>query len=102
MTPSSYIQRPNRPLRAYALWYLVFLYIPVLFLPLFLFNDSIYIAFPLKGFTTEWYQDLFANEPLFAALINSLKVGAVASVLATALGIFAAESDPISLDTELA
>ena len=92
MTPSSYIQRPNRPLRAYALWYLVFLYIPVLFLPLFLFNDSIYIAFPLKGFTTEWYQDLFANEPLFAALINSLKVGAVASVLATALGIFAAKA----------
>ena len=92
MTPSSYIQRPNRPLRAYALWYLVFLYIPVLFLPLFSFNDSIYIAFPLKGFTTEWYQDLFANEPLFAALINSLKVGAVASVLATALGIFAAKA----------
>ena len=34
----SYIQRPNRPLHIYALLYLAFLYIPVLFLPLFSFN----------------------------------------------------------------
>ena len=39
----------------YAVIYLAFIYVPVLFLPLFSFNDSIYIAFPLKGFTLEWY-----------------------------------------------
>ena len=32
--------------------YLVFLYGPVLLLPLFSFNDSIFVAFPLTGFTT--------------------------------------------------
>ena len=92
MKDVSYIDRPNRPLHVYALFYLAFLYIPVLFLVLFSFNDSIYVKFPLEGFTTKWYADLFHNEPMFAALINSLKVGAVTSVLATVLGIFGAKA----------
>ena len=92
MSETSYIQRPNRPLQYYALVYLAFLYIPVLFLPLFSFNDSIYITFPLKGFTTSWYAQLFDNEPMFAALMNSLKVGVTTSVIATFLGIFGAKA----------
>ncbi len=90
MKDLSYIQRPNRPLHIYALLYLAFLYIPVLFLPLFSFNDSIYIAFPLKGFTTKWYASMIGNGPLLAALVNSIKVGAATAVLATILGIFGA------------
>ena len=43
MTEAAYIDRPNRPLYLYALAYLAFLYVPVLFLPLFSFNDAIYI-----------------------------------------------------------
>ncbi len=92
MTEASYIQRPNRPLYAYAHLYLAFLYIPVLFLPLFSFNDAIYIAFPLKGFTTKWYEGMLNNEPMFAALINSVKVGAATAVIATILGIFGAKA----------
>ena len=92
MNEISYISRHNRPLYAYALLYLAFLYVPVLFLPLFSFNDSIYIAFPLKEFTTKWYVQLFNNEPLFAALMNSVRVGAATSVIATVLGIFAAKA----------
>lgn len=92
MTDVSYIKRPNRPLHVYALCYLAFLYIPVLFLPLFSFNDSIYIAFPLKGLTTNWYAKMASDEPMRAALINSLKVGAVASAVATLLGILGAKA----------
>lgn len=92
MSETSYINRPNRPLHVYAITYLAFLYVPVLFLPLFSFNDSIYVAFPFKGFTTQWYEQLFNNEPMIAALINSLKVGVTSSVLATFLGIFAAKA----------
>ena len=87
-----YIERPNRPLMVYAFLFLAFLYIPVLFLPLFSFNDSIYISFPIKGWTLQWYRDMFNNEPLFAALMNSVRVGAVTSVAATFLGIFAAKA----------
>ncbi len=92
MKDLSYIDRPNRPLHIYALLYLAFLYIPVLFLVLFSFNDSIYVTFPLAGFTTQWYSELFDNEPMFAALMNSLKVGGVTSVFATVLGIFGAKA----------
>ncbi len=92
MKELSYIDKPNRPLHMYALLYLAFLYIPVLFLVLFSFNDSIYVTFPLAGFTTQWYSELFDNEPMFAALMNSLKVGGVTSVFATVLGIFGAKA----------
>ena len=92
MKDLSYIQRPNRPLHSYALLYLAFLYVPVLFLPLFSFNDSIYIAFPMKGFTTKWYASMINNEPMLAALVNSIQVGAATSVFATILGIFGAKA----------
>ncbi len=84
--------RSNRPLRFYAVLYLAFLYIPVLFLPLFSFNDSIFIAFPLHGFTTKWYTAMFNNEPMHAALMNSIRVGAATSVFSTFLAIFAAKA----------
>ena len=38
-------------LRTYAILYLIFLYAPIILLPLFAFNDGTIIAFPLKGFT---------------------------------------------------
>ena len=85
-------KRPSRALGIYAVAYLAFLYIPVLFLPLFSFNDSVYVTFPLKGFTTEWYESMFSDEQMQAALWNSIKVGAVASVVATMLGLFAAKA----------
>jgi len=80
------------PLHIYAVIYLAVLYIPVLVLPVFSFNDSIYVAFPLKGFTTFWYIDLLQNEPMLAAFLNSLKVGLTTSIIATTLGIFAAKA----------
>jgi spermidine/putrescine transport system permease protein len=88
----SYIDRPNRPLFVYAVLFLAFLYVPVLFLPLFSFNDSIYIKFPIENWTLQWYRDMFNNEPMIAALMNSIRVGAVASVLSTFLGIFGAKA----------
>ena len=64
----------------------------MLVLPLFSFNDSIYIAFPLKEFTTKWYEEMFANQQLLAALVNSLRVGAATAVFATILGVFGAKA----------
>ena len=87
-----YIERPNRTLAIYAILFLAYLYIPVLFLPLFSFNDSIYIAFPIENWTTRWYRDMWANDPMFAALGNSIRVGIIVSVIATFLGIFGAKA----------
>jgi len=76
----------------YALLYLVFLYAPVALLPLFSFNNSLFIAFPLSGFTTRWYAEMAADEAMHAALWNTLKVGAAASLLSTLLGLLAAKA----------
>ena len=49
-------------LSVYAVLYLVFLYTPVLLLPLFSFNDGTIVAFPIKGFTFRWYVELAGQE----------------------------------------
>ncbi len=79
-------------LRVYAFAYLLFLYAPVALLPIFAFNDSQIIAFPLSGFTDRWFGELWEAEPLHESLMNSLFVGITSSVLATLLGICAARA----------
>lgn len=76
----------------YSIFFVILLYAPVLLLPLFSFNDSIYIAFPLKDFTTKWYVGMTRNPALIAALQNSLKVGIPVAVISTVLGLLAAKA----------
>lgn len=77
-------------LLAYAIAFLVFLYGPVLLLPLFSFNDANYAIFPLKGFTFKAYIQM-ANDPgLMAALKNSLGVAVSVSLVSTVFGLLAA------------
>lgn len=76
----------------YAVLYIAFLYVPPLFLPLFSFNDSIYVAFPLKGFTFKWYGEMAKSSGLLDALYNSIKVGAVVCIVSTVFGILAAKA----------
>jgi spermidine/putrescine transport system permease protein len=82
----------NRSLLFYAFGYLAFLYVPVLVLPVFSFNNSEFIAFPLSGFTTRWYAGLAADTAMQHALGNSLKVGSVTALLSTLLGLTAAKA----------
>lgn len=79
-------------LTLYTIAFLAFVYVPVLLLPLFSFNDSIYITFPLKGFTLDWYQELLDNEQLLDSLKASLKVGATVAIVSTFLGFLAARA----------
>ncbi len=79
-------------LTIYAVTYMVFLYAPVILLPLFAFNSSTIVAFPLSGFTTEWFDGLWQTETLHTALWNSLVVGVATALLSTLLGAFAARA----------
>ena len=79
-------------LRIYALVYLLFLYAPIVLLPIFAFNDGTIIAFPLKGFTLQWFSEMFANPTLGRALRNSLIIAISSAIMATTLGIFAARA----------
>lgn len=79
-------------LGVFAVLYVIFLYGPVLLLPLFSFNDSIYVAFPLKEFTFKWYHEMIANTQLIKALYASVKVGVAVAFVSTILGILAAKA----------
>lgn len=79
-------------LRTYAYFYLLFLYAPIILLPVFAFNDGTIIAFPLKGFTVEWFRQMATNATLRGAVQNSLIIAVSASILATTLGVFAARA----------
>lgn len=83
--------RPNG-LTVYAIFFLIFLYGPVLLLPLFSVNNSIYITFPLKGFTFDWYRQMGQNQQMIDAFKASLKVAASVSVISTIFGFLAAKA----------
>jgi spermidine/putrescine transport system permease protein len=76
----------------YGVFFVLLLYGPVLLLPPFSFNDNIYIAFPFKGFTIKWYQEMASSAPLMAALKNSLTVGIPVAIISTVLGLLAAKA----------
>jgi spermidine/putrescine transport system permease protein len=74
----------------YAGFFLLFLYGPVLLLPLFSLSDGTAIAFPIRGFTLRWYRELAADGQLFVSLVNSLRVALVVAAGATLLGVMSA------------
>ncbi|WP_409561101.1 ABC transporter permease [Hyphomicrobium sp. MC8b] len=74
-------------LKGYILAYVLFLYLPIAIIPIFSFNNSIQAAFPLSGFTLEWYRSLVNNENLHRAFETSLIVGFSAAFLATSIGM---------------
>jgi len=76
----------------YAILYLIFLYAPIVLLPIFAFNDATIIAFPLTGFTTGWFAELATNTALHGAVRNSLFIALMSAVIATGLGTMAARA----------
>jgi spermidine/putrescine transport system permease protein len=83
---------PSPALMTFAFGYLLFLYVPLLMLPLFAFNDSAFIAFPLKGYTTKWFEQALADEDMLHALWASIRVALISAIAATALGLLAAKA----------
>jgi putative spermidine/putrescine transport system permease protein len=69
---------------------LVFLVAPILVIVPLSFSAGSFLHFPLPGVSLRWYHDFFTSELWLPALKNSLIVGAGATVIATALGTFAA------------
>ena len=68
----------------------VFLYLPLVVLVIFSFNDNNAPVLPLKGFTTHWYHDALANTLLVDALKRSVVLAAFNGLLATLMAIMAA------------
>lgn len=67
----------------------VFLYLPIVTVVIFSFNESRQVTIWSK-FSTKWYVALWENEGLFNAVIASLKLATVSATLAVILGTLAA------------
>ena len=86
------MSKSGKYLKIFALTYLVFLYAPSLLLPIFSFNKSQIIAFPLTGFSFQWFETLLYQDSLHQALKNSLIVAISSCILATILGTLASRA----------
>jgi spermidine/putrescine transport system permease protein len=76
-------------LRALFAFFVAFLYVPLLLLVVFSFNDNDLPVFPLRGFTTRAYEQFLSNPQLKASVVTSVKVSTAASIAAVVLGLLA-------------
>ncbi len=67
----------------------LFLYLPIIILVIFSFNDSRSTA-QWSGFSLRWYGEMVADDQVILALWNSLFVAIVSTLIATVLGTLAA------------
>ncbi len=77
--------------KLYASFIYAFLYIPILILIVYSFNDSKY-SVEWKGFTLEWYSKLFENESLIEAAFHTLHIAFISASAATIIGTLGAIS----------
>ncbi|HWW57676.1 MAG TPA: ABC transporter permease [Sphingopyxis sp.] len=68
---------------------MLFLYAPLIVLMIFSFNDSKRNVV-WRGFTTKYYQKALGNDQLVEALLNSLTIAALATIVSVVLGAIAA------------
>ncbi len=77
-------------LRGMCVAMLVFLLLPILVIIPLSFSASSFLAYPMPGWSLQWYENLFTSEEWVRAAKNSFIVAPSATVLATVLGTLAA------------
>ena len=77
-------------LSIWALLIYVFLFAPIVLLVVFSFNANRYGTFPITGWTTKWYGQVFGDYQIRDALTTTLKVSAEVTLISTVVGTAAA------------
>ncbi len=81
------LSKPARWLLALVfLLVMAFVYVPLAVVVVNSFNVSLTFQWPPPGFTTQWWSLAFANEGVRTALVTSIGVAAVATLIAMVLG----------------
>jgi spermidine/putrescine transport system permease protein len=75
---------------AIVLLMLALLYGPLLLLAVFSFNDSDILTLPLRGFTTRWYSEAFADPRMREGLKNSIVIATIVTPICLVLGTLTA------------
>jgi putrescine transport system permease protein len=83
------VKGPNPALRAISLGAgFLFLYVPILSLIVFSFNDSPLVT-SWSGFSFKWYASLFSDDALLSAAWLSFQIAALTATAATIIGTWA-------------
>jgi spermidine/putrescine transport system permease protein len=80
----------SRGLAWHAFLVFAFLYLPIVTLVVYSFNGAGVGGFPPRNLTLDWYRMLFADDAIWASVLNSFLVALAAVGIALALGIPAA------------
>ena len=83
------MNRLSRPIFSILMFGYAFLYVPLILVVVYSFNDS-RIATIWGGFSTRWYGELFRNDQVLDALFLSLRIALTSATMATILGTMAA------------
>ena len=75
---------------AYGIVALIFLYIPLLSIGFASFSKARYLSFPIKKYTTRWYEKAFESPTVYDLLVTSLQVAVSVTVVAMLVGFFGA------------
>ena len=65
-------------------------YLPITLVVLTSFNEATITTLPIQSYSTKWFEALLANDRTLSSLWVSIKLGLIASVAATVLGLCAA------------
>lgn len=68
---------------------LAFLYLPLVIMAIFSFNDSKSLS-SWSGFSLRWYQELFVNQQMIDAIVVSVSIAILSTVISTVLGTITA------------
>jgi putative spermidine/putrescine transport system permease protein len=77
-------------LSAWTLLVVLFLWVPLILIGIYAFNESNIQSWPIPGWTTHWFSVAWHNPDVRSSLLLSVKVGLVATGIAIALGSMAA------------
>ena len=83
----------NLPCRIFAILVMLFLLAPLVVIVIASFTPTALITFPPQGFSLKWYANIFGSSTHFMdGLVNSLKIGILATTADILLGVTAALS----------
>ena len=81
---------PRRLLWGVSWSVIAFLYLPIIVMAVFSFNDSEFTGLPFRGFTWHWYAAMFSDSQVLRSIGNSVWVAIGAVCLSVAFGLPAA------------
>ncbi len=77
-------------IKFYTLLIYIWMFAPIVAVVLLSFNPKQFGSFPMEGFSFRWYVELAQNPTILGAFKNSLILGSLTAVLATAIAVPAA------------